>query len=228
MRGRGRGRRGSGPRGRIGGGPSLPRERRPRTSEYDTMDVAEIKAMLEFYVDALAKYPRQTPELLRKTTVSVIKTEEEIRQIIALAFTGNLIAAEAVAELCDDLSEINAYANKSKEELKLKSNLRYNPDDIAKMVHDAVIESVLEKQSSQTPLIVVPPAQPVILPAAAPPVVVQPVIIHAPEPAPIVVQPPPPHHRQQIKSIFAHISHFFNPHKHEDEKRENEQQRFLI
>jgi len=148
MRGRGRRGRGAGPRGRRGGAAG-PRERRPRTSEYDPMDLAEIKAMLVFYMDTLSKYPRQAPELLRKVAVADEKKEEEIRVIIASAFTGGTIPADKAAELCSDLMEINEYANKSKADLRLKSNLKYNPDDIAKMVHDVALESVLEKQELQ-------------------------------------------------------------------------------
>jgi hypothetical protein len=112
------------------------------------MDLAVIKAMLDFYTDTLAKSPRQAPQLLKKVAVPAMKSRHEINEIIDSAFAGEEITAGRKKKLRDDLRELNFYANQSKNELLLKSNLNYRQTDIAKMVHDMAIEIVLEKQNA--------------------------------------------------------------------------------
>lgn len=170
---RGRG-NASGPRGRRGGssmrGGAVVRRRKPRPSEYDAQDVSEIKAMLDFYTEALSRHPARAPELLRKTAVSEIKSEDEIRQIIASAFAGKNLDADEAAKLTEELLEINKYALCSGEDLRLKSNLNYSPEDIAKMVKDAAIELVLDNQPESRPEIMPDapvPAQPAVPAASA-------------------------------------------------------------
>jgi hypothetical protein len=141
-----RGRRGLNirPRGRKGAAPRT----QPRPTQYDPMDLAVIKAMLDFYTDTLAETPRQAPQLLKKVAVPAMKSRHEINEIIASAFVGEEISAGRKKKLRVDLSELNFYANQLKSELQLKSNLHYRQSDIAKMVHDMAIEIVLEKQNA--------------------------------------------------------------------------------
>ncbi|AZL15267.1 hypothetical protein [Rickettsiales endosymbiont of Stachyamoeba lipophora] len=117
--------------------------------EYDAQDMAEIKAILALEVYYLAKFPTVAPELLRKVATPSIKTEEEITKAIKTAFVGKPSLSEETQEmLYQELKIINQYANKTKTELRLKSQVDYSNVDIAKMFYDKALELVIENMSS--------------------------------------------------------------------------------
>lgn len=125
-------------------------EQKPLTvSEYNRQDMAEIKAMLVFYVDMLTEYPAQVPELLRKVAVSKLLDSTYIQKVITSAFAGVPLKEDDRSELENDLKEINKLATQKPTDLHLKSGLPYSADDIAKIVYDMSIVAVLENQKNK-------------------------------------------------------------------------------
>lgn len=113
--------------------------------EPNALDQSNIKAMLEFYVDNLARFPGQIPELLRNTTTGVLLNEDALKIIINSALVGIPHAESDFALLATDLKNINEYASKSCKELNLEVK-NYAQATIAEMVSKGAFELILEAQ----------------------------------------------------------------------------------
>jgi hypothetical protein len=114
-------------------------------NEPDKQDLSEIKAALEYYTDELRKFPKEADELIRKVAIPRILKDEDIKNFIDFAFMGRIVYAQEIEVLLDELVDINSWANKTKQELKLKSAVPYTPKDIANMVRDMALSSINDK-----------------------------------------------------------------------------------
>lgn len=129
--------------------PKKIRKKAPIISDYypyarNDDDATSLKDMIDFYTDTLAEYPQQLTKLIRKVCIPSVLTVEELNRLVIATFNGVPINENITAQIVADLKELNSYANKTSEELRL--NAAYNKHELARLVQDAAIDSAIEKR----------------------------------------------------------------------------------
>lgn len=120
----------------------------------DLNDLETVKDIVRMHIDKIAKIcPAKTEALFNQVAVEGAKSNNQIKAIVKNEFKDSVLYKQDLDELVTDLSVINQIANREKDEFNFKSGITYNKFDIAEMVREAAIVSILQRTRSKATVI---------------------------------------------------------------------------